>query len=101
MYSQHGSVPKITNINFTDGSIELSHIFRPDVKQFTISARNSQKFLFSYEENGTSSNYMTIPENAVYYETYIKDTLTIYFLVPNASEESPETLEILEWMSED
>lgn len=101
MYSRHGTRPRITNITFTDGTTEQSHIFYLDVKQFSLIARNNKPFRFSWMLGGTSTAFQTVPANASYFEDYIKDTLTIYLLVPTATIGSPEVIEILEWESTD
>lgn len=101
-YSDHGSRPKITNITFTDGTTEQSHVLEVDVKKFDISSRFGNSFKIAYIENATSTVYKTIPKNSGYFEDYIKDNhLIIYILVPNATSEDPDVIEILEWKSTD
>ncbi len=100
-YSDHGSDPKITNIVFSDGVTEQSHIFNENVKKFDILAKNGKSFQFAYIENGTSSIFKTVPAKATYFEEFIKGSFTIYLLVPTATGGDTETIEILEWESAD
>jgi len=101
-FSDHGSRPIITNITFTSGTIEQSHVLNVNVKKFDISSRFGNTFRIAYAENNTSTVWKTIPADSGYFEDYIKDNdLTIYILVPNATTEDPEVIEILEWKSTD
>jgi len=103
-YSDHGTLPKITNITFTDGVTEQSHIFTGNFKKFDISTRSGNTFRIAYIVNGTAQGgtYKTIPQDSGYFENFIKHpNLTVYLLIPNATTKDPDTIEILEWQSTD
>ena len=101
-YNDHQTRPTITTITFTDGVTEQSHVFDANMKKFDISSRFGKTFKIAYVENGTIGNdYKTIPQDSGYFENFIKDVLTIFILVPNASTNDSEVIEILEWQSTD
>lgn len=100
-YSDHGASPRITNISFTNGTTELSHVFRLNVKKFDVSTRFGKAFRYAYREDDTEVTWKTVPQNSGYFENFIKGELTLYLLVPNATAQDPETIEILEWESAD
>lgn len=88
------STPTITNIVVPSANVEVSHSFQPNVRKFSIRARNNARMQFAFNATESSTNFITLFSGSTYTEDGINLTAGVLYFQLNSA---PGTVEVLEW----
>lgn len=89
-------MPYVVNIPMPLKDTEYSYALEESTKQIMFKTRENSLLKFSFQENESNVNYITVPPGSSYTLEGIdpKITLTVYFQATNDA----ETLEIISWV---
>lgn len=76
------SAPTIFNLEIAAANIEQSQALPANTKEFMIKTRGQGLLKIAFISNGSGTNYITIPGNAVFHTSQVFESLTVYFQSP-------------------